>query len=418
MKDHQKYFYLTNDNDELLPAFITVSNIQSTAPEKVLAGNERVLHARLSDGQFFWEQDKSHSLSDNAERLEQLLFHAKLGSMAEKSRRLQRVSGQLAELMGADAAATQRAAGLCKLDLLSHMVGEFASLQGIMGRYYALHDGEDAGVADAIEQHYWPKFAGDKLPESGESIALALADRLDALVGIFATGEKPTGVKDPYALRRAALGVLRILIERQLDIPLQTLLDITTDAYQQNGELDINLGRETQAQLRQFILDRLRAYYTGQGFDVNTFNAVAAVDPARVYDFDRRIRAVSDFFNSEKNAAIALAAANKRIANILRKEGVQTREYEPELLTETAECELANALESLQKSTREAFDNQHYARGLAELAQLRAPVDKFFDEVRVMDDDQTIRNNRLGLLGALRDLFLQVADISHLNVEN
>jgi glycyl-tRNA synthetase beta chain len=418
MKDHQKYFYLTDNKGELLPAFITVSNIQSTAPEKVLRGNERVLHARLFDGQFFWEQDKSHPLGDNAERLAQLLFHVKLGSMADKTRRLQVISGQLAELTGADVAATQRAAGLCKLDLLSHMVGEFASLQGTMGRYYALHDGEDSVVADAIEQHYWPKFSGDKLPESGESIALALADRLDALVGIFATGEKPTGVKDPYALRRAALGVLRILIEKQLDIPLQALLQITIDAYKADTELDINLESETQAQLRQFILDRLRAYYASQDFDINTFNAVAAVDPARVYDFDRRIRAVSDFFESEKEAATALAAANKRIANILKKAGVETSQYDPALLTEAAERELASVLESLQKSTRAAFDNQQYAKGLAELAQLRAPVDRFFDEVRVMDDDVKIRNNRLGLLGALRDLFLQVADISHLNVEN
>lgn len=417
MKDHQKYFYLTDDKGELLPAFITVSNIQSTAPEKVLTGNERVLHARLSDGQFFWEQDKSHPLEDNAERLEQLLFHVKLGSMADKTRRLQNISGQLAELTGADVTATQRAAALCKLDLLSHMVGEFASLQGTMGRYYALHDGEDRAVADAIEQHYWPKFAGDKLPESNESIALALADRLDALVGIFATGEKPTGVKDPYALRRAALGVLRILIEKKLDIPLQTLLGIAIDAYSEGVELDIKLDSETRAQLRQFILDRLRAYYAGQGFDINTFNAVAAVDPARVYDFDRRIRAVSDFFETDKEAATALAAANKRIANILKKEAVENSKYDPSLLTETAERELANVLGSLQKSTRAAFENQHYAKGLAELAHLRVPVDRFFDEVRVMDDDEKIRNNRLGLLGALRDLFLQVADISHLNVE-
>jgi glycyl-tRNA synthetase beta chain len=417
MKDHQKYFYLTDSKGELLPSFITVSNIQSTTPEKVLSGNERVLHARLTDGQFFWEQDKSHPLAGNAERLEQLLFHVKLGSMADKTRRLQAISGQLAELTGADVTATQRAAGLCKLDLLSHMVGEFASLQGTMGRYYALHDGEDSAVADAIEQHYWPKFAGDRLPESGESIALALADRLDALVGIFATGERPTGVKDPYALRRAALGVLRILIEKQLDIPLPALLEMTIDVYNEDGELDIKLDSETQAQLRQFILDRLRAYYAGQGFDINTFNAVAAVNPARVYDFDRRIRAVSDFFDSEKEAATALAAANKRIANILKKEAVDDSKYDPALLTEAAERELASVLESLQKSTRTAFENQHYAKGLTELAQLRAPVDRFFDEVRVMDDDEKTRNNRLGLLSALRDLFLQVADISHLNVE-
>ncbi len=416
MKDHQKYFHLTDKHGELLPAFITVSNIESSTPEKVLTGNERVLHARLSDGQFFWEQDKSHPLEDNAERLEQLLFHIKLGSMADKTRRLQNISGQLAKLIGADVVATQRAASLCKLDLVSHMVGEFASLQGTMGRYYALHDGEDKLVADAIEQHYWPKFAGDKLPESGESLALALADRLDALVGIFASGEKPTGVKDPYALRRAALGVLRILIEKQLDIPLQTLLEITVGAYQ-GDSVKVSPDAETNTQLSQFILDRLRAYYASQGFDINTFNAVAAVEPARVYDFDRRIHAVSEFFQTEQSAATALAAANKRIANILKKEGVTANQYQVNLFTEAAEHELARVLESLQKSTRKSFVRQQYAQGLAELAQLQTPVDSFFDDVRVMDDDENVRNNRLGLLGALRELFLQVADISHLNVE-
>ena len=416
MKDHQKYFHLTDTRGNLLPMFITVSNIESTAPEKVLTGNERVLHARLSDGRFFWEQDKLHPLEDNAERLEDLLFHVKLGSMADKTRRLQHISGRLAEIIAADTSATQRAAQLCKLDLVSHMVGEFASLQGTMGRYYALNDGEDKVVSDAIEQHYWPKFAGDKLPESSEAIALALADRLDALVGIFATGEKPSGVKDPYALRRAALGVLRMLIEKQLDIPLQSLLDITASAYEDAEMNDLLNAQDTLSDVKKFILDRLRAYYA-RDFDTNTFNAVAAVEPARVYDFDRRIHAVSAFFESEKSAATALAGANKRIANILKKQGAQNHQYDSSLFTESAEQELASILESLQSSTRAAFKNQQYADGLTELAQLQAPVDTFFDSVRVMDDDETIRNNRLGLLGALRDLFLQVADISLLNVE-
>ncbi len=418
MMDHQKYFYMVDEHNTLLPLFITVSNIDSTAPEKVLSGNERVLQARLSDAQFFWDQDKQQSLSGNQARLDKLLFHVKLGSMADKTSRLVEISTQIAKLINADTDITARAAELCKLDLLSNMVGEFASLQGTMGRYYALHDGEAKGVADAIEQHYWPKFAGDQLAESNEALALALADRLDALVGIFATGEKPSGVKDPYALRRAALGVLRMLIEKQLDIPLQTLLEITASAYRKTGDSKINLDDETLAQLRQFIIDRLRAYYTGQGFEVNTFNAVAAVEPARVYDFDRRIHAVKDFFEAEKTAATALAAANKRIANILKKQAQQSADYDTELLSEAAELALSNTLVSLQARTREAFEAQRYAEGLAELAQLRAPVDAFFDEVRVMDDDESVRNNRLGLLSALRNLFLQVADISHLNVEN
>lgn len=418
MMDHQKYFYLEKNDGTLLPAFITVSNISSTAPEKVLTGNERVLHARLSDAQFFWEQDKQQPLASRAERLDKLLFHVKLGSMADKTRRLVDISSQISAAIGADADMAARAAELCKLDLLSNMVGEFASLQGTMGRYYALHDGEPATVADAIEQHYWPKFAGDKLPESAEAMALALADRLDALVGIFATGERPSGVKDPYALRRAALGVLRMLIEKQLDIPLQTLLDISMGSYRNNQTENISLDTETRSQLQQFILDRLRAYYTSRDFEVNTFNAVAAVEPARAYDFDQRIRAVRDFFQSEKTAATALAAANKRIANILKKQDFVASKYERKLLSEPAEIEIAEMLESLQESTRKAFESQQYTQGLNELAQLQAPVDRFFDDVRVMDDDPAIRDNRLALLVALRDLFLQVADISHLNVEN
>lgn len=417
MMDHQKYFYLVDQNDNLLANFITVSNISSSAPEKVLSGNERVLHARLSDAQFFWDQDKQQSLSSHADRLEKLLFHVKLGSMAEKTSRLVYISSQISSLIGADSKTTARAAKLCKLDLLSNMVGEFASLQGTMGRYYALHDGESAAVADAIEQHYWPKFAGDRLPRSNEATALALADRLDALVGIFLTGEKPSGVKDPYALRRAALGVLRMLVERKLDLPLQTLLDITMDAYRKTSNHEINLDANTLTDLRRFIMDRLRAYYTGQGFEVNTFNAVAAVEPSCVYDFDQRMHAVRDFFETEKTAATALAAANKRIANILKKQGSDKAQFDQKMLSEPAEKTLATLLEALQQSTRNAFDQQQYAKGLTELAQLQTPVDTFFDEVRVMDDDESIRKNRLGLLSALRNLFLQVADISHLNVE-
>ena len=417
MMDHQKYFYLIDQSSNLLPNFITVSNISSSAPEKVLSGNERVLHARLSDAQFFWDQDKQQPLSSHAERLEKLLFHVKLGSMADKTNRLVDISSQIGTLIDANTDITARAAALCKLDLLSNMVGEFASLQGTMGRYYALNDGEPVAVAEAIEQHYWPKFAGDQLPGSKEALALAMADRLDVLVGIFATGEKPTGVKDPYALRRAALGVLRMLIEKKLDLPLQTLLDVTLGAYLKTANSKISIDANSLTELKRFIMDRLRAYYTGQGFEVNTFNAVAAVEPARIYDFDRRIHAVRDFFESEKTAATALAAANKRIANILKKQGMDKAQYDQQLLSEPAEKALATLLEALQISTRDAFEQQNYAQGLAELAQLQTPVDAFFDEVRVMDDDDAIRNNRLGLLSALRNLFLQVADISHLNVE-
>ncbi len=418
MKDHQKYFYVVDQAGDLLPKFITVSNIDSPKPGKVLTGNQRVLHARLSDAQFFWHQDKQQSLENNFARLENLLFHVKLGSMADKTRRLESVSEQYAELINGDTRATQRAAALCKLDLLSNMVGEFASLQGTMGSYYAKHDGEDDIVYQAIEQHYWPKFAGDRLPESKPALALALADRMDTLVGIFASGEKPTGIKDPYALRRAALGVLRMLIERKLDIPFNTLLEIAITAYADTPNIESRPNDQTQIDCRQFIIDRLRAYYTGQGFDINVFNAVAAVQPTRAYDFDRRIRAVHDFFSHQKSAATALAAANKRIANILKKNPDHTKQYNPDLFSEKAEHGLAQALQATSQPAQAAFDAQQYEVGLTELAKLEQPVNQFFDEVRVMDENEAVRDNRLGLLNQLRVLFFHVADISHLNVEN
>ncbi len=417
MKDHQKYFHLTDSAGKLLPNFITVSNIDSRTPEKVLSGNERVLNARLSDAQFFWRQDKQRSLQSYQARLEKLLFHVKLGSVADKTRRLESVAEQYARLIGGDTKDTKRAASLCKLDLLSNMVGEFASLQGTMGRYYAQLENESDVVSDAIEQHYWPKFSGDRLPTSKPALALALADRFDTLVGIFAAGEKPSGVKDPYALRRAALGILRILIEEKLDLSLQTLLKISIDAYSGTADIQVRPDEHTQSELNKFILDRLRAYYTGQGFKPNVFNAVAAVHPDRAYDFDQRLRAVSDFFKHEKSAATALAAANKRIANILKKLPDQAAKYDRGLFSETAETALSEALDSVREPTEKAFNSQAYTSGLALLAKLEQPVNDYFDQVRVMDDNKAIRNNRLGLLSELRGLFLLAADISHLVVE-
>lgn len=418
MKDHQKYFHLIDTQGSLLPNFITVSNIESRTPEKVLSGNERVLNARLADAQFFWEHDKQQSLEGNRHRLENLLFHIKLGSMADKTRRLEQISEQYAQMIGADAKASIRAASLCKLDLLSNMVGEFASLQGTMGRYYAQLEGEEASVSNAIEQHYWPKFAGDQLPDSKPALALALADRFDLLMGLFATGEKPSGVKDPYALRRAALGVIRILIENHLDLSIGDLTQFVVKAYAQTPDIKVLPDKQTQSEVNQFIFDRLRTYYTRQGFDVHAYNAVAETMPSRPYDFDLRLRAVVKFISQQKSAALALAAANKRIANILRQNPSATVSYTDKLLKEDAEIALASALEAVQAPAQQAFDAQQYAAGLAELAQLEQPVNLFFDEVRVMTDDEAMRNNRLGLLNKMRTLFLQVADISQLNVED
>lgn len=441
MKDHQKYFHLVDDKHQLLPHFIAVSNIESTQVARVIAGNERVLHARLSDAMFFWQQDKIQPLAAKYEQLEQVLFHVKLGSVADKAKRIAEVARFIGAQTGADLSLIAQAAALCKNDLVSYMVGEFPSLQGTMGRYYALHDGSTAAVADIIEQHYWPRFAGDKLAQSAEAVALAMADRIDTLVGIFASGEKPTGVKDPYALRRAALGIIRMLIDKKMAISLQDLLAQSIATYQANRpasaksssakstsakSTSINLSAEqllgAQQQINQFILDRLRAFYLAYGFSTNQFNAVAACHPARAIDFDNRIRAIKQFYAQNADAAQALAAANKRIANILRahahSNGDSTKPaipaFDRAIAIEAAEQLLAINLENIGNEVQTSLDKKNYTAALTALARLRPDVDRFFDNIMVMDADPSKRGNRLALLQQLRALFLQVADISHL----
>ncbi len=417
MKDHQKYFHLVDSDNRLQPNFVTVSNIQSIEPERVVKGNERVLRARLSDAMFFWDQDKSQKLSARQPQLEDVLFHLKLGSVADKVKRIGAVAQYIGEQTGASLENINRAATLCKNDLVSDMVGEFPSLQGTMGHYYALNDTESKGVADAIEQHYWPKFAGDKLPTSPEATALAMADRVDTLVGIFATGEKPTGVKDPYALRRASLGIIRMLVDNEIDISLQDLLSQSINAYKLTEQASVEPDQTTQSEITQFILDRLRAFYLAQDFSANEFNAVAACHPARASDFDQRIRAINTFYCENEEDAKSLAAANKRIANILRKTDYQLPDFKLSLATEKAEHQLATELAKLSDAAHIEFGNKDYSKGLALLAGLRCHVDHFFDEIMVMDEDVEKRNNRLALLQNLRALFMQVADISHLVIE-
>ncbi len=416
MKDHQKYFYLVDDAGNLLPKFITVSNIESKEPERVKQGNERVLRARLADGQFFWNTDRDTPLASRLEALSGLMFHVKLGSVADKSKRITWLSGQIAGLMGADTALSTRAATLCKADLVSDMVGEFPSLQGVMGRYYAGNDQEPAGVAQAIEQHYWPKFSGDQLPQSAEAQVVALADRLDSLVGIFATGEKPTGVKDPYALRRAALGILRILGEKRLDLSLKALLDLAIAAYAQTPDTQAKPDAETKTAVLAFTLDRLKSLYLGKGYSIHEFNAVAEVDPDTAHDFDDRIAAVTQFYQDSREAADSLAAANKRIANILKKSEAST-EFDVALLRDEAEKCLNQSLDKLESKAQASFAADHYIEGLLTLSALKEPIDQFFDEVMVMADDEALRHNRLALLFRIRQLFLQVADLSFLNAE-
>ncbi len=408
MQDHQKYFPVVDGEGRLLPHFITISNIDSRDPEQVRLGNERVIRPRLSDAAFFWEQDRKRPLADRVEQLGDMVFQKKLGTLLDKSRRVSGLAGHIASLIEGDPALAERAALLAKCDLLTQMVYEFPELQGIMGRYYARHDGEPEEVAEALDEQYMPRFAGDELPRTRTGMALALADRLDTLVGIFAIGQAPTGDKDPFALRRAALGVLRILIERSLDLDLEDLL------REAAARFDEDLGAQAVVEtVFDFVMDRLRAYYAEAGVPVNTFEAVRARRPTRPLDFDRRLKAVQAF--GQRPEAESLAAANKRIGNILRKaEEAIPEQVDETLLKETAERELAREVEAAAAEVEPLLDAGDYGPALDRLAGLRSVVDRFFDEVMVMAEDKALRRNRLALLGRLQGLFLRVADIGRL----
>lgn len=410
MRDHQKYFHLTSPNGQLLPFFITVSNIRSTTPRHIRRGNERVLRARLADAQFFWDTDRKRPLAQHGLRLSEILFHRTLGSVADKRQRLEYLAATVAPLCGQDQDLCVRAAQLAKADLVTDMVGEFPDLQGIMGSYYAQLDSEHEQVARACAEHYQPRFAGDELPCSGVGKVIALVDRLDSLLGIFSAGEEPSGDKDPYGLRRAALAVLRLIIEGKFDLDLTELLREAVRAYE---SCRVNVSRETVNQVYAFVMDRLRRYYSEQGFAADEIASVMATHPTRPCDFDLRLRAVAKF--RQLDEAANLAAANKRIRNILRKsDGNIAAEFDLSLLRDPAERELADNLQALDSAVRDVFKQGHYETGLGRLAALKPSVDRFFDEVLVMAEDEALKRNRLALLGRLQNLFLQVADISYL----
>jgi glycyl-tRNA synthetase beta chain len=408
---HQRYFPVADNSGKLLPHFVTVANLESRDPEQVIEGNERVIRPRLADAAFFWESDRKRSLAAREEPLRDVVYQGGLGSLFDRGQRIARIGAWLANTLGVDVATVERAAALAKCDLLTGMVGEFPDLQGTMGRYYALSDGEPADVADAIAEHYQPRFAGDELPGSAAGQVLAVAERLDTLAGIFSIGKKPSGNRDPFGLRRAALGIVRILIERGLDIDLKALIARAVDE-QPKSKIDTG---ELADDLYGFITDRLRRYFLDRDTNLRTetFDAVMARQPASLVDFDRRLAAVQTFARLEQ--AESLAAASKRVANILRKagdpEGLEVREKR---LVEDAEQALHNALKNARDKVAPLLENRQYAQVLNELADLRDPVDRFFDDVMVMADDEAVRNNRLALLGELRALFLDVADISRL----
>jgi glycyl-tRNA synthetase beta chain len=411
MKEHQKYFHLVDGEGQLKPNFITISNIESKDPIQVIAGNERVIRPRLSDAAFFFETDKKSSLEQRVPKLETVVFQKQLGTLRDKTDRVAKLAAELATRMNTPAELAARAALLSKTDLLTEMVLEFADMQGIAGYYYALHDGEEQDVAAAIVQQYWPKFAGDRLPENLTACALGLADRLDTLVGIFGIGQAPTGSKDPFALRRASLAVLRIIVEKNLDLDLRDCLDLAVAQYPAGV-----IAPGSAEQVFDYMIERFRAWYEEESIPAEVFKSVSARNLSHPLDIQRRVHAVHTFTSLPE--AAALAAANKRVSNILGKldSSHQFTEVSANLLVEPQEKALSEEVAVLAKVAEGHLQRGEYTEALACLAGLRAPIDAFFDGVMVNAEDQALRNNRLNLLKTLRDLFLQVADISLLVV--
>jgi glycyl-tRNA synthetase beta chain len=396
MRQNQKYFPLLDAAGKLTARFLIVSNMEVADPRNIIQGNERVVRPRLEDARFFFDQDRKERLEARVPRLGAVVYHGKLGSQLERVERLQLLAGAIARMLKADAALAERAAWLAKADLLTGMVGEFPELQGVMGRYYALHDGEPAAVADAIEQHYRPRFAGDELPQGAVACPVALADKLDALAGLFRIGQAPTGERDPFGLRRAALGVVRILVERALPLSLPELLK----------------SAAAPKEVESFIYERARGYFRDLGYSANEVEAVLCLSPARLDLIPKQLEAVRAF--AALPEAESLAAANKRIGNILKQAGAVPAAFDPKLMVLAEEKSLASTFERLQPDVDRAFGALDYTRALKALATLKAPVDAFFDKVMVMDKDPQVRANRIGFLGKLHGTMNRIADLSKL----
>jgi len=409
LKNHQKCFHVVNQEGKLLPRFITVSNIESRQPDVVRAGNERVIRPRLSDAAFFWKQDRKKSLESRLEQLKTVIFQKKLGSLYDKSQRIAKLSGIIAKQLGAEESQAIRAGQLSKCDLMTEMVGEFPELQGIMGEYYA----DNKEIATALREQYMPRFWGDALPGSPLGQALAIADKLDTLVGIFGIGQAPTGDKDPFGLRRAAIGVLRIMIEQcPLPLDIYQLLEEAQAAYPDNL-----LNAQATSQVFDFTLERLRGYYQEQDINLDSIEAVLVCRPTSPLDADRRIRGIEAF--RELPAAMSLASANKRIHNILKKAKESfPSEPDPSAFNQNAEKHLYDEMEAISEKMVPLLKQGDYQTALQHLASLRETVDNFFDEVLVMDEDRKVRTNRLAFLQKVRHLFLQVADISRLQIKS
>ena len=404
MKSHQKYFHLVDSKNNLLPLFISVANIDSTDIQMIIDGNERVIHPRLADSEFFWNQDKAIKLEERLTNLDSVMFMKSLGSMGQKVKRIEKLSSHVAGLVGFDKNLAARAGLLSKSDLLSEMVGEFADLQGIMGGYYAINDGEQREVSVAIREHYQPRFSGDDLPSTDEGIAVSIADKIDTLTGIYGIGQGPTGSKDPYALRRTALGLLRILLEAKIELNLKSLIDFSLNLHLK--EVDRNSGNV----IYSFMMDRLKAYYRDADIDSNIYEAVLAVSPNSPLDFHYRVEALSEFIESKDSKS--LIDSNKRISNILKDSNEEQEKLNPKMLLEDSEKILFKATESLSKNLSE---NNNYKETIKSLINLKDLIDSFFDNVMVNVEDEEVKSSRLALIRRVRQLFLSVADISHLS---
>ena len=405
MKGDQKYFPIYDKDGKLLPHFIFVSNINPEDPTAIIEGNEKVVRPRLTDAEFFFKIDLKQKLIDRLPRLETVLFQQQLGTLKDKTDRIEQLAGEIAKQIGADEAKAKRAGLLSKCDLMTNMVFEFTDTQGVMGMHYARHDGEDEEVAVALNEQYMPRFAGDELPKSLVASAVALADKFDTLTGIFGIGQAPKGSADPFALRRAALGALRIIVEKNLPLDLEDLVKKSAALF---GDKLTN--QNVVADVVDFMLGRFRAWYQDEGIAVDVIQAVLARRPTRPADFDARVRAVSHFRTLD--SAEALAAANKRVSNILAKADAAIGEINLTACVEPAEKALAEAVLALRTEVQPLIAKGDYTAVLDKLANLRAPVDSFFDNVMVNAEDPALRQNRLAILNTLQDLFLQVADIS------
>jgi len=410
MVEHQKYFHLINNQGELLPCFITVSNIDSKNPASVIEGNEKVIRPRLADAKFFYDSDCKNTLESYVERLKKIVFQNKLGSLYAKTQRIKTLSIDIAEQLDSDKELAARAAELCKCDLMTDMVGEFSDLQGVMGRYYANKDGEHKDVAEAMDEIYMPRFSGDQLPKTSTGLILALAERVDTLVGIFGIGQIPTGAKDPFALRRAALGVLRLITENNLTLDLSQLITKSIDIFT-NSDPVVKIDINTHQELITFFNARTFAMYQEKGFSSQSIKAVQALNISRPTDFYNRLEAVKSFDSQPESAD--LAEANKRVKNILSKSDLNFEANQiNQSLFESDEKALFETIQTVKIYVDEKTSNGDYGLALSKLASLKNVVNQFFDNVMINTDDQAIKNNRLALINELRNLFIGIADIS------